>query len=178
MPPRLLIPGNRTCSTVPLCLGTSASQAANSRPDLKALALSIVATADVAVSKPTPEISAMRRLAVSSLCHCLGRRIRRGRRPSHDRGSEIIPSLGGGWVSTLVKFCRVLTLPYPIRVPSPSGRGAGRGDRNQVSQFAVLSPPSLPEGEGGHWPKDLSIALLVISSCKLFTYDCQLLLRK
>ena len=54
---------------VPLCRGTRPSQAANSRPDLKAAGPPIAATTAVAVSTPTPGISAKARSD--------GRRLRR-----------------------------------------------------------------------------------------------------
>jgi hypothetical protein len=63
--PRLLIPSNRTRPPVPVCRGTNPSQVANSRPDLKAFASPSVATAAVALSSPTPGISAIRWLAES-----------------------------------------------------------------------------------------------------------------
>ncbi len=47
---------SRTLPPLPVCVGTSPSQAQNSRPDLKALASPMVAMAAVAVSRPTPGI--------------------------------------------------------------------------------------------------------------------------
>ena len=59
----------RTRPPVPSCRGTRPSQAANSRPDLKAEGSPIAATTAVAVSTPTPGISATRLLSALPQCH-------------------------------------------------------------------------------------------------------------
>ena len=53
----------RTRPPVPSCRGTRPSQAANSRPDLKAAGSPIAAMTAVAVRTPTPGISATRLLS-------------------------------------------------------------------------------------------------------------------
>ena len=65
--PRFEIPSMRTRPPVPSCRGTRPSQAANSRPDLNAAGSPIAATTAVAVSTPTPGISAIRRLSALPL---------------------------------------------------------------------------------------------------------------
>ena len=58
--PRLLIPKSLIFPPVPDWRGTKPKKAANSRPERNDLASPIIATAAVAVSKPTPGISPMR----------------------------------------------------------------------------------------------------------------------
>ena len=58
----------RTRPPVPVCRGTGPSQAANSRPDRNAVGSPIAAATAVAVSTPTPGISATRWL--SALLRC------------------------------------------------------------------------------------------------------------
>ena len=74
----------RTRPPVPLWRGTSPSQAANSRPDLKAAGSPIIATSAVAPSNPTPGIAATRWLAGVSRCHVSSR-------------GCVATRAGGGW---------------------------------------------------------------------------------
>ena len=62
------------------------SQAANSRPDLKAAGSPIAATAAVALTTPTPGIAAIRRLAGLCRCHTSSRR-------------SITPTSASSWVT-------------------------------------------------------------------------------
>jgi hypothetical protein len=59
--PRLEIPGSRALPPLDRGLGTSPSQAADSRPFLKQLRSPTAATSAVAVTGPMPSISPMRR---------------------------------------------------------------------------------------------------------------------
>lgn len=67
--PRLLIPCKSTFPPDPVCFGTKPAHAANSRPDRKVFASPTIATAAVAVRRPTPGISLIARTARSCFFH-------------------------------------------------------------------------------------------------------------